>query len=259
MCAYVYVCCVLCLAASLCPSLATPWTVAHQAPLFMGILQGRILDWIAIPFSRDPPNTGIKPRSRTLQVDSLPSKSPGKPCIYVCVCVCVCVCVFVYYCCSLLTKLCLILQQPYGLQPARLSVLGIPQAGMGCHFLLQEILLTQGSNLYLLDWQVDSLPLSHQKSPPKDDTNALIYKRVIVLQTINLWLPKGKGEQGINQKVGININTLLLLLSRFSCVWLYATPQTGLCTPPGSAVPGILRQVHWSGLPFPSPIHESEK
>ena len=79
MCAYVYVCCVLCLAAWLCPSLATPWTVAHQAPLFMGILQGRILDWIAIPFSRDPPNTGIKPRSRTLQVDSLPSKSPGKP------------------------------------------------------------------------------------------------------------------------------------------------------------------------------------
>ena len=25
----------------------TPWTVAHQAPLFMGILQARILEWIA--------------------------------------------------------------------------------------------------------------------------------------------------------------------------------------------------------------------
>ena len=30
-------------------------------------------------------------------------------------------------------------------------------------------------------------------------------------------------------------------------------------SPPGSAVPGILQQEHWSGLPFPSPIHESEK
>ena len=30
----------------------TPWTVAHQAPLPTGILQARILGWVAIPFSR---------------------------------------------------------------------------------------------------------------------------------------------------------------------------------------------------------------
>ena len=30
-------------------------------------------------------------------------------------------------------------------------------------------------------------------------------------------------------------------------------------SPPGSSVPGILQQEHWSGLPFPSPMHESEK
>ena len=29
--------------------------------------------------------------------------------------------------------------------------------------------------------------------------------------------------------------------------------------PPGSAVPGILQEEHWSGSPFPSPMHESEK
>ena len=29
-----------------------PWTVAHQAPLSMGILQARILEWVAMPFSR---------------------------------------------------------------------------------------------------------------------------------------------------------------------------------------------------------------
>ena len=28
---------------------ATPWTVAHQDPLSMGILQARILEWIAMP------------------------------------------------------------------------------------------------------------------------------------------------------------------------------------------------------------------
>ena len=33
--------------------------------------------------------------------------------------------------------------------------------GVGCHFLLQEIFLTQGWNLCLLCWQVDSLPLWH--------------------------------------------------------------------------------------------------
>ena len=30
----------------------TPWTVAHQVPLSMGILQARILEWVAISSSR---------------------------------------------------------------------------------------------------------------------------------------------------------------------------------------------------------------
>ena len=30
----------------------TTWTVAHQAPLSMGILQARILEWVAMPSSR---------------------------------------------------------------------------------------------------------------------------------------------------------------------------------------------------------------
>ena len=34
-------------------------------------------------------------------------------------------------------------------------------------------------------------------------------------------------------------------------------PRDG--SPPGSTVPGILQQEHWSGLPFPSPMQESEK
>ena len=30
-------------------------------------------------------------------------------------------------------------------------------------------------------------------------------------------------------------------------------------SPPGSPSLGFSRQEHWSGLPFPSPVHESEK
>ena len=47
------------------------------------------------------------------------------------------------------------------------SVHGISQArtGVGCHFLLQGIFLSQGSKLGLLHWQVILYHLSHQGSP----------------------------------------------------------------------------------------------
>ena len=44
-----------------------------------GILQARILEWIAFPFSRGSSNPGIEPRSPTLQADSLPAELSGKP------------------------------------------------------------------------------------------------------------------------------------------------------------------------------------
>ena len=52
-------------------------------------------------------------------------------------------------------------------------------------------------------------------------------------------------------------NLLLLLLSRFSHVRLCVIPQTAAHQAPPSL--GFSRQEHWSGLPFPSPMHESEK
>ena len=53
------------------------------------------------------------------------------------------------------------------------------------------------------------------------------------------------------------IYMLLLLLSRFSRVRLCATPETTAHQAPPSL--GFSRQEHRSGLPFPSPVHESEK
>ena len=43
---------VLCLVAQSCPTLCDPWTVACQAPRSIGILQARILEWVAKPSSR---------------------------------------------------------------------------------------------------------------------------------------------------------------------------------------------------------------
>ena len=40
---------------------------------------------------------------------------------------------------------------------------------MGCHFLLQELFLTQRWSSSLLHWQVDSLPLSRWRSPACPD------------------------------------------------------------------------------------------
>ena len=57
----------------------------------------------------------------------------------------------------------------------------------------------------------------------------------------------------------ISFNTLLLLLLLLSCfsrVRLCVTPETAAHQAPLSL--GFSRQEHWSGLPFPSPMRESE-
>ena len=56
----------------------TLWT-RQPGSSVCGILQARILEWVAILFSRGLPNPGLEPRSPTLQADSLPSELPGKP------------------------------------------------------------------------------------------------------------------------------------------------------------------------------------
>ena len=93
--------------------------------------------------------------------------------------------------------------------------------GVGCHFLLQMIFLTQGLNPCLVHQQVDSLPLSHQG-------NRLYQDR----------------------------SSLCLHMSAHCC--LHAEPCLTLCDPmdcslPGSSVHGISQARYWSGLPFPSP------
>ena len=57
--------------------------------------------------------------------------------------------------------------QPHDWSPPASSVNGLSHGkntGVGCHFLLQGLFPTQGSNLHhlcLLHWQAGSLPLNH--------------------------------------------------------------------------------------------------
>ena len=66
------------LVAKSCLTLATPWTVAHQAPLSIGV--SRQENWGGLPFPSpgDLPNPGIEPGSPALLADSLRTELPGK-------------------------------------------------------------------------------------------------------------------------------------------------------------------------------------
>ena len=93
---------------------------------------------------------------------------------------------------------------------------------MGCHFLLQGIFLTQGSNphlLHLLHWPADSLPLSHQRLP--------VSIRWVTVITC------------------VCVNCCFIPARLFATLWT-VTWQAPLSM-------GFSRQECWSGLPFPLP------
>ena len=84
-----------------------------------------------------------------------------------------------------------------------------------------------------------------------------VQERVGDIQTI---CGDGPGASGWERKEWMRLKyylLLLLLLSRFSRVWFCETPETAAHQATLSL--GFSRQEHWGGLPFPSPMHESEK
>ena len=91
-------------------------------------------------------------------------------------------------CCFLVAKSCPTLSQPqWTVAHQAPSTRGIFQAKntrVGCHFLLQRIFPTQGSNLHLLRWQAGSLPLSHQGSQT-DNLLGAFYVPSIVLEKLS--------------------------------------------------------------------------
>ena len=77
----------------------------------------------------------------------------------------------IFMLCYVCAQSCRTLCNPMDCSPAGSSVHGISpgkNTGVGCHFQLQGVFLTQGLNprlLHLLHWQVDSLPLCHLVRP----------------------------------------------------------------------------------------------
>ena len=123
-------------------SLRPPWTVAHQAPLSMGFSRQEYWSRLPCPPPEDLPNPGIKPRSPSLQEDSLPSEPPGKP------------------------RLKMLVAQTYPTlcDPMDGSLPGSTVHEI-LHSLLQGIFPTQGSNPGLLHCRRILYHLSHQGGP----------------------------------------------------------------------------------------------
>ena len=57
-----------------CPTLCDPMNYTVH-----GVFQARILEWVAVPFSRGSSQPRKQTRVFTLHVDSLPVELPGKP------------------------------------------------------------------------------------------------------------------------------------------------------------------------------------
>ena len=60
----------------LCPILSDPLDSSPPGSSVHGMLQVRILEWVASPFSRVSPDPGIEPETPALQADSLLSEPP---------------------------------------------------------------------------------------------------------------------------------------------------------------------------------------
>ena len=134
--------------------------------------------------------------------------------------------------------------------------------------LLQGIFPTQGSNSGLPHCRQILYQLSHEGSRITE---------LLIFSCAHLWCAnniicwgQSRKTRGTEHHVNGSVNSkcqlllmqrtgllLLLLLSCFSRVWLCVTPSTAAYQ--ASLSMGFSRQEHWSGLPFPSPMHESEK
>ena len=62
-----------------CPTVCDPMTVAHQAPLSMGFSRQEYWSGLPCPSPGDLPKPGSKPRSPSLQANSLPAEPQRKP------------------------------------------------------------------------------------------------------------------------------------------------------------------------------------
>ena len=70
-------CCYL--VTKLCPTFCDSMNCSPPGSTVHGVFQARILEWVAISFSRGSPQPRIEPASSAWQADSLPLNHPGSP------------------------------------------------------------------------------------------------------------------------------------------------------------------------------------
>jgi len=138
-------CCCCCSVAQSCPTLCSPMDCSQRL-LCPWNSQARIPEWVAISFSIR--SSWSRDRTHVSCIFTMASKffttEPwgwGEAIL----------------CLTTLDTLLLLLLSKSVLSHCK-------NTGEDCHFLLQGIFPTQGSNPNLLHWQADSLPLSHQGS-----------------------------------------------------------------------------------------------
>ena len=117
-----------------------------------------------------------------------------------------------YCACYFVAKLYVILLRPQGLQLTRIlcpwDFLG-KNTGVCCHLLLQDIFVTQRLNPWLLHWQADFLPLTHQGSPVEYYAAIKMNKTVSLLERwmdLESVIQRRKSER---EKQRLNINVYM--------------------------------------------------
>ena len=184
-----------------------------------GILPARILKWVAFSFSRGPSH----PRGKT-KISHITG--------------------------GLFTSWATRETQEYWSGQPIPSPVALPHPGIrsGSPTLQVDSLTTELSGKMQNKFSQNNLS-NYFLSSGKSWAGSLFFDTVsVVCQRV--WELEGFYQLCNNQQV---FNKALILsskyiLSHFSLFWLCATPSLGFS-----------RQVHWSGLPFPSPMHKSEK
>ena len=132
---------VVCVSSSVVSDSLRPPT-ARQAPLSMGFPRWEYWSGLAFPPPGDLSDPEMEPYTPVLQTDSLPLSHQRSPAL----------------CCAKSLHLCRTLCSPMDNRPPCSCPWNSPgkSTEVGCHFFLWGIFMTQGSNLCLLHWQVDS-------------------------------------------------------------------------------------------------------
>ena len=156
--------CYCCLAAHLRPTLCDPMDCSPPGSSVHVTSQARILEWVAISFSKGSSRPGIKPASPALAGGFITSWPPGKPC---------CCC-----CCSA-ASIVSDSVPTHRRQPTRLPhPWDSPgkNTGVGCHFLLQCMKVKSDS-----DVAQSCLTLSDPMdcSPPGFSVHGILQARVL--------------------------------------------------------------------------------